>query len=110
MLIKRKPKVTSHKKYKHVIGDNGEDIRTYESSSSYERSFGETFTGENGKLYYRSAAPKSTMGKMLDKSEAMGINKDVAATDFKRGDYLKGIKHSFAVSKNTRNKFVNQTY
>ena len=40
MLIKRKPKITSHKKYKHVIGDNGEDIQTYESSSSYEKRFG----------------------------------------------------------------------
>jgi hypothetical protein len=54
MLIKRKPKITSHKKYKHIIGDNGEDIQTYESSSSYEKSFGETFINKDNKSYCKS--------------------------------------------------------
>ena len=41
MLIKRKnkPHKTSRESYKHIIGDNGEDIQEYSSSSSYSKTF-----------------------------------------------------------------------
>ena len=47
MLIKRKnkPHRTSHESYKHVIGNNGEDIQEYSSSSSY-RNFSENLNPE----------------------------------------------------------------
>lgn len=38
-LLRRKPHKTSHESYKHVIGDNGEDIQEYSSSSSYSKTF-----------------------------------------------------------------------
>jgi hypothetical protein len=41
VLRKGKPHVTSKEKYKHIIGNNGEDIQEYSSSSSYSKTFAE---------------------------------------------------------------------
>lgn len=48
MLIKRKnkPHKTSHESYRHIIGNNGEDIQEYSSSSSYTRKFSENLNPE----------------------------------------------------------------
>ena len=40
MILKRKkPHKTARESYRHVIGDNGEDIQEYSSSSSYSKTF-----------------------------------------------------------------------
>lgn len=64
MLIKRKPKITSHREYKHIIGDNGEDIQTYKSSSSYEKRFGKISKEDK---------PKEKRNKLAKRVAAGGI-------------------------------------
>lgn len=96
MLIKRKnkPHKTSRESYRHIIGDNGEDIQEYSSSSSYSKTF-----AEPGII------------RMVKKDNPnMQINDQIRRTDFQNGNYLKGIKHSFIVSKKSREQFKNGTY
>lgn len=96
MLIKRKnkPHKTSRESYKHIIGDNGEDIQEYSSSSSYSKTF----------------AMPGIMRRAAKDNPDMQANTEIAKTDFKNGDYLKGIKHSFLVSGKTREQYNNGTY
>lgn len=46
ILRKGKPHKTARESYRHVIGDNGEDIQEYSSSSSYTRKFSENLNPE----------------------------------------------------------------
>ena len=96
MLIKRKnkPYKTSRESYKHVIGDNGEDIQEYSSSSSYSKTF----------------AQPGIMRRAAKDNPDIQANTEIAKTDFKNGNYLKGIKHSLVVSNKTREQFKNGTY
>lgn len=36
---KNKPHETEYKKYKHIVGNNGEDIQEYSSSKTFQQSF-----------------------------------------------------------------------
>lgn len=96
MLIKRKnkPHKTSHESYRHIIGDSGEDIQEYSSSSSYSRVFSEP----------------GIMRMMKKDNPNMQINDQIRKTDFRNGNYLRGIKHSFVVSNKSREQFKNGTY
>lgn len=106
MLIKRKnkPHKTSKESYRHIIGNNGEDIQEYSSSSSYTREF--------------SGDKWDTVGNYLQRvnsvhgidNENMRLNNEIMKTDFRNGNYLRGIKHGFIVSKKSREKFKNGTY
>ena len=95
MILKRKrPHKTSRESYRHVIGDNGEDIQEYNSSSSYSKTF----------------AMPGIMRRAAKDNPDMQANTEIAKTDFKNGNYLKGIKHSLVVSNKTREQFKNGTY
>lgn len=96
MLVKRKnkPHRTSKESYKHIIGDNGEDIQEYSSSSSYSKTF----------------AMPGIMRRAAKDNPDMQANTEIAKTDFKNGNYLTGIKHSLFVSGKTREQFKNGTY
>jgi hypothetical protein len=90
----KKPHVTSKESYKHIIGNNGEDIQEYNSSSSYSKVFSEP----------------GILRAVKKDNPNMQINDQIRKTDFKNGNYLKGIKHSFIVSNKTREQFKNGTY
>lgn len=45
-ILRKKPHETSKESYKHIIGNNGEDIQEYRSSSSYTREFSENLDSE----------------------------------------------------------------
>lgn len=96
MLIRRrnKPHKTSKESYRHIIGDNGEDIQEYSSSSSYSKTFAEP----------------GIMRRMAKDNPNMQANTEIMKTDFRNGNYLKGIKHSLFVSGKTREQFNNGTY
>lgn len=94
ILRKGKPHKTSHESYKHVIGNNGEDIQEYSSSSSYSKTFAEP----------------GIMKRMAKDNPNMQANTEIMKTDFRNGNYLKGIKHSLFVSGKTREQFRNGTY
>ena len=95
MILKRKkPHKTARESYRHVIGDNGEDIQEYSSSSSYSKTF----------------AMPGIMRRAAKDNPDMQANTEIAKTDFKNGNYLKGIKHSLVVSNKTREQFKNGTY
>lgn len=94
ILRKGKPHKTARESYRHVIGDNGEDIQEYSSSSSYSKTF----------------AMPGIMRRAAKDNPDMQANTEIAKTDFKNGNYLKGIKHSLVVSNKTREQFKNGTY
>jgi hypothetical protein len=95
MILKRKrPHKTARESYRHVIGDNGEDIQEYSSSSSYSKTF----------------AMPGIMRRAAKDNPDMQADTKIAKTDFKNGNYLKGIKHSLVVSNKTREQFKNGTY
>lgn len=106
MLInrKRKPHKTSHESYRHIIGDNGEDIQEYSSSSSYIRNFSRDKWDTIGDAFQRM---NSVNG--ID-NENIRLNNEIMKTDFRNGNYLRGIKHGFIVSKKSREQFKNGTY
>lgn len=70
MILKRKkPHKTSRESYKHIIGDNGEDIQEYSSSSSYSKTF----------------AMPGIMRRAAKDNPDMQANTEIAKTDFKTG-------------------------
>ena len=103
-LLRRKPHKTSHESYKHVIGDNGEDIQEYSSKSSYIKTFARDKWDSFGNYLDRVNSAHGT------NNDNMKINGEIMKTDFRNKNYLKGIKHAFIVPKKAREQFKNGTY
>lgn len=102
-ILRKKPHETSKESYKHIIGNNGEDIQEYSSSRSYRNFSGDKWD-KIGDAFQRM---NSVNG--ID-NENIRLNNEIMKTDFRNKKYLRGIKHAFIVSNKSREKFKNGTY